>query len=114
MGEYNVLGSCLPMVVPRLLQTMTDAHIKVQSASKNALKQIASVIRNPEVLMLAPTLLKALTEPSKHTETCHVAIMNTEFVHSLDAPSLALIIPVVRRGLRERSSVPSLSLFLSR
>lgn len=88
----------------RLLEVMIDPSKQVQDSSRLALKQIGSVIRNPEILKLAPQLLSALNDPL-HTSTALSALMKTSFVHSVDPPSLALIIPILRRGLRDRVSL---------
>ena len=34
----------------------------------------------------------------------HSYLLQTTFVNSIDAPSLALLVPIVHRGLRERSA----------
>lgn len=97
----QVLNACLPMIVPHLLKCMSDPHLKVKGGAKTAIKQIASVVRNPEILALSSLLLSGLTD-SKHCAACLNALMQTTFLHVLDAPALAMLIPIIRKGLRSR------------
>ncbi|KAF8392110.1 hypothetical protein HHK36_022452 [Tetracentron sinense] len=98
------LSQCLPKIVPKLTEVLTDTHPKVQSAGQMALQQIGSVIKNPEISALVPTLLMGLADPNVYTKHSLDILLQTTFVNSIDAPSLALLVPIVHRGLRERSA----------
>jgi HEAT repeat protein len=98
------LSQCLPKIVPKLTEVLTDTHPKVQSAGQTALQQVGNVIKNPEIASLVPTLLMGLTDPNDHTRYSLDILLQTTFINSIDSPSLALLVPIVHRGLRERSA----------
>ena len=98
------LAAALPKVVPQLVEAFSDTHPKVKASAEEALNEISKVIKNPEVSSISPTLLKALTDPAEYTIKALEALIQTEFLHAIDAPSLALIVPVLHRGLRDRGA----------
>ncbi|XP_022698053.1 eIF-2-alpha kinase activator GCN1-like isoform X2 [Varroa jacobsoni] len=98
------LSTCLPTVVPKLIQVLSDSHVKVQQAGAQALSQVGQVIKNPEIQEIVGVLLEALQNPSDKTQSSLATLLETRFVHFIDAPSLALIMPVIQRALQDRST----------
>ncbi|RKP06393.1 armadillo-type protein, partial [Thamnocephalis sphaerospora] len=114
-GSVELLGSMaycapkqlsvsLPYIVPRLVEVLNDSHQSVQEASREALLNFGQVISNPEIQELVPTLMTALCDPDTKTKLALSALLETSFVHYIDSPSLALIMPIIQRGLRERGT----------
>ena len=98
------LASCLPKVVPKLTEAFSDTHPKVKKSAQDALEEICTVIKNPEISSISETIVNALTDPANGTLYALEALISTEFLHAIDAPSLSIIIPVVHRGLRDRAA----------
>eukprot|EP00980_Cylindrotheca_fusiformis_P009505 scaffold2077_cov119-Cylindrotheca_fusiformis.AAC.8 len=98
------LASALPKAVPKLIEAFADTHPKVKGSAQEALDEISTVIRNPEISSISAVLLKALTDPADNTLAALEALIETEFLHAIDAPSLALIVPILHRGLRDRTA----------
>ena len=55
-------------------------------------------------LVLVPVLLEALQDPSQKTIVALRKLVDTKFVHVIDAPSLALVMPVVQRAFQDRTA----------
>jgi len=73
-------------------------------AATRALAEIGDVIRNPEIRGLSSYLLGAIAKPAELTAPCLDVLLEMTFVNTVDAPSLALIVPVLSRGLRDRKA----------
>jgi HEAT repeat protein len=97
------LSLSLPQVIPKLVEATSDPHPKVKESAKAALADISSVIKNPEIGKLAPHLLSALSDPANKTKDALEALLTCEFLHAIDPPSLAMLIPILIRGLKDRS-----------
>lgn len=68
------------------------------------MQKIGSVIKNPEIQAIAGVILAAIDDPSKHTKKCLRVLLETAFIHVIDAASLALIMPILERALNDRST----------
>ena len=97
------LAISLPEIIPPLTGVLNDTHKEVRLAANRSLKRFGEVIQNPEIKSLVSILLKALSDPTKYTDEALDALIKVNFVHYLDAPSLALVVRILERGLGDRS-----------
>ena len=100
----KVLAAYLPQIIPKLNAVIQDPKREVGNAAKNALKNIGSVVRNPEIASLVPLLLDSITKGGDYTRKALNALINTSFTNVVDVPSLALVIPILTNAMSDRSS----------
>ncbi|KAL9070152.1 MAG: hypothetical protein Q9157_005922 [Trypethelium eluteriae] len=98
------LAQSLPEIIPPLTGVLNDSHKEVRASANRSLKRFGEVISNPEIKSLVDILLKALSDPTKYTDDALDALLKVSFVHYLDAPSLALVVRILERGLSDRSA----------
>ncbi|KHN96161.1 50S ribosomal protein L19e [Metarhizium album ARSEF 1941] len=102
--DPNQLANSLPEIIPPLTGVLNDSHKEVRAAANRSLKRFGEVINNPEIKSLADILLKALSDPTKYTDDALDSLIKVQFLHYLDAPSLALVTRILQRGLADRSN----------
>ncbi|KAK8236757.1 translational activator [Phyllosticta capitalensis] len=98
------LALSLPEIIPPLTTVLNDSHKEVRASAKRSLQRFGEVISNPEVRSVVDILLKALSDPTKYTDEALDSLIKINFVHYLDAPSLALVVRILERGLSDRSN----------
>jgi hypothetical protein len=98
------LALSLPDIIPPLTTVLTDSHKEVRNSANRSLQRFGEVISNPEVKSVVNILLKALSDPTKYTDDALNALIKLSFAHYLDAPSLALVVRILERGLGDRSA----------
>ena len=114
LGSLHIMGDLanrvpqsfmrtIPELFPVFLDTLFDTHPKVSALCQDILPTICACVKNAEVLGMLDLILDAIRTPQKATEDCLDKLMETTFVNSMDAPSLAVVLPVILRGLRERT-----------
>lgn len=102
--DANQLAISLPDIIPPLTTVLTDSHKEVRLSANRSLQRFGEVISNPEIKSVVSVLLKALSDPTKYTDDALDALIKIQFAHFLDAPSLALVVRILERGLGDRSA----------
>merc|ERR1719201_193411 len=95
------IGQLLPEVVPKVTENMWDTKPEVKQAAKACLGECCTVIHNPDVQPIVPVLISANANPKENVSALD-RLMGTTFVSQVDRPTLAIIVPVLGRGLRDR------------
>ena len=98
------LALSLPDIIPPLTDVLNDSHKEVRASANRSLQRFGEVISNPEIKSQVSILLKALSDPTKFTDEALDALIKVNFIHYLDAPSLALVVRILERGLGDRSA----------
>merc|ERR1712003_348809 len=72
-----------------------------KQAAKACLGECCTVIHNPDVQPIVPVLISANANPKENMGALD-RLMGTTIVSQVDRPTLAIIVPVLGRGLRDR------------
>merc|ERR1719502_649399 len=87
------------------MEVSQDPKPAIKEAAVAALKQCCSVIDNADVAPLIDTVISANMNPDEEGESCLDKLVATTYVSAVDEPTLAIIIPILLRGLRVKGNV---------
>jgi elongation factor 3 len=96
------LGNALPEVVPEVTACMWDTKKQIKVASTAAMEGACNVIGNKDIEHMTKNILLAITSPKDVPEIMH-KMAGVTFVQSVECPALAMVVPLLLRGLREKS-----------
>lgn len=97
------LGNALPEVVPEVTACMWDTKKQVKNAATDAMRTALEVIGNRDIEHMTNQILKAITTPKEVPEIMH-KMAGVTFVQSVESPALAMVVPLLLRGLREKQT----------
>jgi elongation factor 3 len=96
------LGDALPEVIPEVTACMWDTKKQVKTAATNAMNAALDVIGNRDIEHMTAQILVAITTPKEVPEIMH-KMAGVTFVQSVESPALAMVVPLLLRGLREKT-----------
>lgn len=97
------LGNSLPEVVPEVTACMWDTKKQIKTAASDAMRAACEVIGNKDIEHMTDKILVAITKPKEVPEIMH-KMAGVTFVQSVECPALAMVVPLLLRGLREKQT----------
>lgn len=95
------LGNSLPEVVPQVTISMSDTKKEVNQAAYEAMTNACNVIGNKDIEHMTSKIVRSISHPDDVPEIMH-ALAGVTFVQSVESPALAMVVPLLIRGLRSK------------
>ncbi len=97
------MAACLPELIPKLAEQAADARKDIAVAAEQALLDVCKCMGNKDVEPLLPVLVSCIAHPNQ-LEECMYKLSATTFVQAVEPPTLAVLVPLLERGLRSQTS----------
>lgn len=90
-------------LLPVISEAMWDTKKEVKERAYKAMERLCTLISNKDIERFIPELIKCIAKPENVPETVHL-LGATTFVTQVEQPTLALMVPLLDRGLNERET----------
>jgi elongation factor 3 len=102
-GAEEYVAAELGRVIPYVEAAMHDTKQEVSAAANKAATTLCSTLPNPDVLKHIALMVSAMASPTAVPGTIK-ALSSTTFVAEVTGPTLAVMVPLLTRALKERST----------
>ncbi|KAF2456223.1 ABC transporter domain-containing protein [Lineolata rhizophorae] len=93
----------VPDLIPIISEAMWDTKPEVKKAAYGTMEKLCALIVNKDIERFIPELIKCIAKPENVPETVHL-LGATTFVTDVHEPTLAIMVPLLERGLVERET----------
>lgn len=93
----------VPELIPVVSESMWDTKPEVKKAAYTTMEKVCGLIVNKDIERFIPELIKCIANPENVPETVHL-LGATTFVTDVHGPTLAIMVPLLDRGLAERET----------
>jgi len=93
----------VPDLIPVISESMWDTKKEVKERAYKTMEVLCQLIVNRDIERFIPELIKCIAKPENVPETVHL-LGATTFVTEVQEPTLALMVPLLDRGLNERET----------
>ncbi|KPI42802.1 Elongation factor 3 [Cyphellophora attinorum] len=93
----------VPTLIPIVSEAMWDTKPEVKKKAYGTMEKICKLIENKDIEKFIPELIKCIAKPENVPETVHL-LGATTFVTDVHEPTLAIMVPLLERGLADRET----------
>lgn len=93
----------VPDLIPVVSESMWDTKPEVKKMAYSTMEKVCALIVNKDIERFIPELIKCIAKPENVPETIHL-LGATTFVTDVHEPTLAIMVPLLDRGLVERET----------
>nr|POE61073.1 elongation factor 3 [Quercus suber] len=93
----------VPELIPIVSEAMWDTKPEVKKKAYGTMEKVCQLIVNRDIDRFIPELIKCIAKPENVPETIHL-LGATTFVTDVHEPTLAIMVPLLERGLKERET----------
>lgn len=93
----------VPDLIPVVSESMWDTKPEVKKMAYGTMEKVCGLIVNKDIERFIPELIKCIAKPENVPETVHL-LGATTFVTDVYEPTLAIMVPLLDRGLNERDT----------
>ncbi|KAK8198557.1 translational elongation factor EF-1 alpha [Zalaria obscura] len=93
----------VPDLIPIVSEAMWDTKPDVKKRAYSTMEKVCALIVNKDIERFIPELIKCISKPENVPETIHL-LGATTFVTDVHEPTLAIMVPLLERGLNERET----------
>ena len=93
----------VPDLLPVISEAMWDTKKEVKARAHTSMNELCKLISNKDIERFIPELIKCIAKPELVPETVHL-LGATTFVTEVQEPTLALMVPLLDRGLSARDT----------
>ncbi len=93
----------VPELIPAVSEAMWVTKKEVSTRAYKTMETVCGLIVNRDIEKFIPELIKCIAKPENVPETVHL-LGATTFVTEVQEPTLALMVPLLDRGLAERDT----------
>lgn len=97
------MSTCMPELIPVVSSAMWDTKPEVKKQARVTMDKVCTLVSNADIAKFIPVLIQCIADPDQVSETVHT-LGATTFVQEVQTPTLAIMAPLLSRGLNSRET----------